>query len=251
MLPRSGPLRPFTGRVCDLSHRRGSERHLGWGHGRTTRAVSVRTASSGPRTAPPYVRRRALLKAGWQLWATRGYHEISIEELCLASGMAKGSFYLYFHDKAALLAALMRDEFERIEADVERIETTYTRGIGRLREFATLIEHATADPARARIRADSQQLAVGTPAVQAMVVEMTEMRVRRIQGWVNAAIDSGEFAGDLDAEGVARAFLILCTGIAVQTRGRIQAQAFAELGPVIERLLTGLGTDGRAATNLK
>jgi AcrR family transcriptional regulator len=207
-------------------------------------SVSTGTAGSGRRTAPRKVRRHALLKAGWRLWATRGYHEISIEELCLEAGMAKGSFYLYFHDKAELLAALMREEFERIEADIENIETTYPRGSGRLHEFATLIEHATSDPARARIRADSQQLAVSSPAVQDMVVEMTEARVRRIKGWVIGAIDSGEFAADLDAEGLARAFLVLCTGIAVQTRGRNQANAFANVGPVIERLLNGLRTDG-------
>lgn len=163
--------------------------------------------------------------------------------------MAKGSFYLYFHDKAELLVALMREEFERIEADIENIETMYPRGSGRLHEFATLIEHATSDPARARIRADSQQLAVSSPAVQDMVVEMTEARVRRIKGWVIGAIDSGEFASDLDAEGLARAFLVLCTGIAVQTRGRNQANAFANVGPVIERLLSGLRTDG-TPTNL-
>lgn len=196
--------------------------------------------ASARRTAPRTVRRQALLKAGWRLWASRGFHEISIQDLCLEAGMAKGSFYLYFHDKTELLAALMREEFERIEADIEHIETTYPRGIGRLREFSNLIEHATADPARARIRADSQQLAVGNPAVQDMVVEMTEARVRRIQGWVSGAIDSGEFAADLDAQGLARAFLVLCTGIAVQMRGRNQAEAFAKVGPVIERLLNSL-----------
>jgi AcrR family transcriptional regulator len=208
--------------------------------------MSAGSPGSVPRTATRNVRRQALLKAGWQLWATRGYRDISIEELCLEAGMAKGSFYLYFHDKAELLAALMGEEFVRIEADIERIETNHPGGIGRLREFATLIEHATADPARARIRADSQQLAVGTPAVQAMVLEMTEARVRRLQGWVNGAIDSGEFARDLDAEGLARTFLILCTGIAVQTRGHSQAEAFANVGPVIERLLKGLTTEKRS-----
>ena len=206
--------------------------------------MSAPSASAGSRTAPPYIRRRALLQAGRQLWATRGYHEISIEELCLASGMAKGSFYLYYHDKAELLGALMREEFDRTEADVERIEITYPSGIGRLGEFAALIEHVTADPARARVRADSQQLAVGTPSVQALVAEMTELRVHRIRGWVDAAIDSGEFAGDLDAEAVARAFLILCAGIAVQTRGRIQAEPFGNVGPLIARLLTGLRAEG-------
>jgi hypothetical protein len=64
--------------------------------------------------------------------------------------------------------------------------------------------------------------------------------VRRIQGWVSGAIDSGEFAADLDAQGLARAFLVLCTGIAVQMRGRNQAEAFPKVGPVIERLLNGL-----------
>ena len=203
----------------------------------TLPAVSAGATRSGPRTAPRDVRRRALLKAGYRLWATRGYHEVSIEELCFEAGMAKGSFYLYFHDKAELLAALMREEFERGEADIEHIETTYPCGVGRLREYAILIEHASADPARARIRADSQQLAGGSAPVQDLVVEMTEARVRRIQGWVDGAIDSGEFAGDLDAEAFARVFLVLCAGVAVQTRGRNQAFAFAQVGLVIERLL--------------
>jgi AcrR family transcriptional regulator len=206
-------------------------------------ALGVGSTRSGRRTAPRGVRRQAFLEAGYRLWAARGYHEVSIEDLCFEAGMAKGSFYLYFHDKAELLAALMREEFDRSEADIELIETACSRGIGRLRDFAILIEHISADPARARIRADIQQLAIGSAAVEDMVVEMTEARVRRIQRWVKGAIDSGEMAADLDAEGLSRTFLVLCTGVAVQTRGRNEAFAFANLGAVIERLLNGLGTE--------
>jgi AcrR family transcriptional regulator len=195
------------------------------------------------------VRRKAVLEAGWRCWARRGYHDISIDDLCAEAGIAKGSFYLYFRDKADLLEALMREEFVRIEADIERITSTNADGLGRLREFAALIDRVTTDAARARIREDSQQLVAGNPAFHALMVEMSEARARPITRWVEEAIASGEFAADLSAPGVAEAFLVLCTGIVVQAQSHGGASAWGRIGPSIERLLTGLTSDRTLRSN--
>jgi len=202
--------------------------------------MSTRPRDPGPRTAPREVRRQAFLDAGWRLWIRRGYHEIAIEDLCAEAGMAKGSFYLYFHDKADLLEALMRDEFARIDAEMERISSKYPTGVSRLREFAALIDRATVDPARARVRADSQAMVARNATFETMIGEMTAQRAHRVRGWIEEAIASGEFAADLCAEDVARTFLVLCTGIAAQVRSHHGASTWRSVGPVIERLLSGL-----------
>lgn len=66
-----------------------------------------------PPVAPPLtaaadrpLRREALLRAGAELFARRGYHAVTLDDLGKAVGMASASLYTYFTSKQQLLAAL-------------------------------------------------------------------------------------------------------------------------------------------------
>lgn len=48
-------------------------------------------------------KREKLLGAGRELFLQKGAAKTSVEELTAAAGVAKGTFYLYYHDKEALL----------------------------------------------------------------------------------------------------------------------------------------------------
>ena len=43
-----------------------------------------------------------ILDAAYQLFLEQGYDEVSIQEIATRSGVAKGTFYLYFRDKDEL-----------------------------------------------------------------------------------------------------------------------------------------------------
>lgn len=86
-------------------------------------AAPVR-ARGRPRTKPAELRREELLDAAQQLFVEKGIGATSIDDIASCAEVAKGTFYLYFPSKEALLHALQ----ERFVAGfVERLEITMDR----------------------------------------------------------------------------------------------------------------------------
>jgi len=52
-------------------------------------------------------RRRQILDAARDVFARRGYHAATIDDIVAATGVARGTFYLYFDDKRAVFEALI------------------------------------------------------------------------------------------------------------------------------------------------
>lgn len=61
-------------------------------------------------------RRADLLAAARRVFAERGYHETTVEEVTRAAGVAKGTFYLYFQEKREIFLAIIRDLLDTIMA---------------------------------------------------------------------------------------------------------------------------------------
>jgi AcrR family transcriptional regulator len=53
-------------------------------------------------------RRTALAEVALKLWAERGYDHTPVEAIAREAGMSKGTFYLYFETKGALLLEVLR-----------------------------------------------------------------------------------------------------------------------------------------------
>lgn len=53
-------------------------------------------------------RRRELAEVALRLWAERGFDQTSVAAIAEAAGVAKGTFYLYFESKEALLLDVLR-----------------------------------------------------------------------------------------------------------------------------------------------
>ena len=51
--------------------------------------------------------RAALLRAGTELFATRGLDGPSLDDICAAAGKTRGAFYVHFEDRDAFLVAVM------------------------------------------------------------------------------------------------------------------------------------------------
>lgn len=62
-------------------------------------------------------RRAQILRAAAELFAGRGFHGVSIEELGRAVGTSGPALYRHFPGKDAVLAAMLLDVSERLEAD--------------------------------------------------------------------------------------------------------------------------------------
>lgn len=93
-----------------------------------------RRTSSGPSHAPRHVpperpgpaggkrdanrqqRTQALAEASMKLFLARGIESVTIDEIASEAGVAKGSFYRYFHDKGEVVDALLAPTAGRMRA---------------------------------------------------------------------------------------------------------------------------------------
>jgi AcrR family transcriptional regulator len=111
---------------------------LNAGAGGGTTAVVARQRVSKRKSAPRGVqagrarsaamskteRRQHILGAARRVFAKRGYHQATVDDIVAEAGVARGTFYLYFEDKRAVLADLI-DRFSlRIHLAIVRIDPT-------------------------------------------------------------------------------------------------------------------------------
>ncbi len=67
-------------------------------------------------------RRAAVLAAARRVFADKGYHATSIDDIIEAAGIARGTFYLYFEGKRAIFDELLDELFTTLAKTVRRIE---------------------------------------------------------------------------------------------------------------------------------
>ncbi len=67
-------------------------------------------------------RRAALLRAARDVFASKGYHDAKVEDICAAADVAKGTYYLYFKDKRAVLEELVDGLFARLGGAILRVD---------------------------------------------------------------------------------------------------------------------------------
>lgn len=76
-------------------------------------AAAARRRASGPRGQSQGDVRTRLVMAATRLFVERGFLQTSVEDLLGAARISRASFYTYFENKIALLAALADDHIER------------------------------------------------------------------------------------------------------------------------------------------
>src|SRR6187549_2064321 len=72
---------------------------------------------------PKNERRQQILSAARGLFAKRGYHQTTIDDIVAQAGVARGTFYLYFEDKRAVFSDLIDRFAAQLAMAIERIIT--------------------------------------------------------------------------------------------------------------------------------
>ena len=86
-------------------------------------------------------RRQALLAAGVELFSSRGYREVSIEDIARAAGVGTGSFYTYFTGKEEFFEEILDKIEQHGRQEVDRLVASFDSPLNRLKalyRFATL-----------------------------------------------------------------------------------------------------------------
>jgi AcrR family transcriptional regulator len=66
--------------------------------------------------------RQVLLQAARDVFASKGYHDAKVDDICALANVAKGTYYLYFKDKRAVLEELVDGLFGRIAVAILRVD---------------------------------------------------------------------------------------------------------------------------------
>jgi AcrR family transcriptional regulator len=184
--------------------------------------------------------RAALVGAARPLFAERGYAGVGTEEIVRAAGLTRGALYHQFRDKQELFAAV----FEQVEAEV-------TQGTAQAAAAS-----GTTDPLAAlRIGADAWLEACTEPEVRRIVLldgpavlgweRWREIGMRYGLGLVEGALQAAVDAGRLEPQPVRGLAHVLIGAIdeaaLYVATADDQEAARAEVGAVLDRLLTVLG----------
>ncbi|WP_028784072.1 TetR/AcrR family transcriptional regulator [Thalassobacillus devorans] len=66
-------------------------------------------------------RKRQLIESGMKLFAQKGYHATSIQEIATQSGVSKGAFYLHFDSKEDLTLSIYKFYYQQMMDKVEEV----------------------------------------------------------------------------------------------------------------------------------
>lgn len=97
------------------------------------------------------IRRQQILDRARDVFAKKGYHAAKIDDVVAAAGVARGTFYLYFHDKRAIFEELVSRFFQRIAIAVTRIDTAQPIEPQITDNTKAILEVFLADPGMAKI----------------------------------------------------------------------------------------------------
>lgn len=114
-------------------------------------------------------RRQQIAEAALKIISTRGVHRLTAMELAKEVGIADGTIFRHFGDKAEIvdaaiahLSALLADDFpEGIDDPIDRLQEFFVRRLRRVREhpalfrlaFTDRLEEAAGEASAARVRA--------------------------------------------------------------------------------------------------
>ena len=85
--------------------------------------MAARRKPSGGKSVAKTERRLQILVAARDVFAKRGYHQTTIDDIVLSAGVARGTFYLYFDDKRAVFVDLIDRFAAKLSMAIERIVT--------------------------------------------------------------------------------------------------------------------------------
>jgi AcrR family transcriptional regulator len=85
--------------------------------------VAIRRKKPTVAGAARVERRQQILVAARDVFAKRGYHQATIDDIVAATGVARGTFYLYFEDKRAVFEDLIDRFSAQLTMAIARIVT--------------------------------------------------------------------------------------------------------------------------------
>jgi AcrR family transcriptional regulator len=158
--------------------------------------------------------RSALLRAGAEAFAARGYEGVSIDSVSRAAGLGKGTVYNYFPSKRAVFEAVLGEACALAAASAEATpDGAPTRA--RLEAFvAGNLGWALRNEGLAKVFA--RELITGEPSTKALILDAAAPCVRKVSAILEAAGETGELALAAPPAELALTFMVLANALLLQ-----------------------------------
>jgi AcrR family transcriptional regulator len=184
-------------------------------------------------------RRRLLIDSAWRCAARQGFGDLTVDDVCAEAGVSKGAFYGYFEHKQELLLALLADDSEVLDRELDAITASSSSGVDRVRRFARAMLARGEDTARVQVRADLWADLLTEQVVREQLAVATQQRRELVRGWIEEATASGELVA-IPANALASILLALTDGLMLH--GALDPGAFrwTNIRRAIDMLLAGI-----------
>jgi AcrR family transcriptional regulator len=181
-----------------------------------------------------------VLSAALEVFAERGYHAATVEEIAERAGMTKGAVYYWFRDKEDLASDLQREVWITIATEAQRALDPDANAIDNLKLAFRGYLLSLDDSAQARFfLRDCWAVA----SLDAANREQLEMGVGLVQQLVEDGISRGDVV-DVDAETFTRVLLGAFAEATLHVLNKGHSEQAVE---VVERLIDGFAIDRELA----
>jgi AcrR family transcriptional regulator len=192
-------------------------------------------------------RTREILAAARRVMEQRGLEAMTMEEIALAAGVAKGTIYLYFQGKEDLIQALMSQAGEKLNQDLEGLVNTSDAPEKKLHRAVTLLlnlleRERLLFPMYARVMVQGEHAARRDSWRQ--IRELEEKSVALLTHLFAEGIETGQF---IRANPRLLTFLLrgLVRAVGYYQMAEGKKDAVKEALPVLLQLFSGLSLQAR------
>ena len=161
--------------------------------------------------------REYLLQAAAQVFAQRGFHAATLDEVAAAAGFTKGAVYSNFKNKEDLFLALLEDAYTReLTALKETIADSDIPPEARIGDFVALVgREFDRVPNMGALYLEFHLYALRNPAARARLNELEQEDIRAIAEILEAERAERDIDFDEPAERTARIIVALFRGISM------------------------------------
>lgn len=183
--------------------------------------------------------RTALIASARRLFAAQGYDGTGTEQIVADARVTRGALYHHFRDKADLFRAVMAEAAGSVAQRLidEQLASESPSPLAEVRSGVAAFLDVCMDGDFQRIVLVDGPRVLGSDAWE----ELVERYGRGIlEEWLNRCMEAGELAA-VPVRALARLLIAMLTEASLAiARSADSAQTRAELGIVLDRLLTGL-----------
>lgn len=161
--------------------------------------------------------RSEFLTAALEIFAEKGFHGSSVDEIVQRAGRSKGGFYHHFQSKVQIYTELFEQMLARAEAKI-MTELNSGRSVrdvlyGLIRTYEPMMS----DTKSTRASAEFFMLALHNEDAKKMIEQLRRRSIEMFAAFFQKAIDRGEFAADVNAKDLSDLIFASSRGIVLMS----------------------------------